>query len=163
MANNTSKTSEISLMDIVIQTLDECEIHFTRHESNGDTLVAQFSGDVASKTLFISVDEGKNFRVFVSAVHAPAHKRAEIAEYITRANWGLRFGCFEMDYSDGEIRYRYAVDVEDGVVSTEMVRSGIFLTLITYDRYLPGIFRVIYGNEAPAAVIDEIENESNDD
>ena len=41
----------------------------------------------------------------LSAGRGAEIKRQDIAEYLTRANYGMVMGNFEMDYSDGEIRY----------------------------------------------------------
>jgi hypothetical protein len=39
-------------------------------------------------------------------INAPQAKRAAIADFITRANFGHYLGCFEMDFQDGDIRYK---------------------------------------------------------
>lgn len=41
-----------------------------------------------------------------SPVFVKPDKRAAVAEYLTRANWGLYFGTFEMDWSDGQVCFR---------------------------------------------------------
>ncbi len=39
-------------------------------------------------------------------VKAPEEKRLAIAEFVARANDGLRIGNFELDFGDGEVRYK---------------------------------------------------------
>ena len=40
----------------------------------------------------------------------PEEKRSAVAEFITRANYGLPGGNFEMDWRDGELRYKVFLD-----------------------------------------------------
>ncbi len=48
----------------------------------------------------------------VAPMKAPENSFTTIIEFITRANYGLRIGNFEFDYSDGEIRYKSSLDFE---------------------------------------------------
>ena len=36
----------------------------------------------------------------------PAHRRAPCAELLTRINFGMMMGCFEMDYDSGRIHFK---------------------------------------------------------
>ena len=47
-------------------------------------------------------------------VFAPEDKRHLVAELLTRANFGMIIGNFEMDFSDGELRFKTSLDVEGG-------------------------------------------------
>ena len=47
----------------------------------------------------------------------PFARRRLAGEYLTRANYGLRLGNFEMDFDDGEVRCRAGIDVEGGELS----------------------------------------------
>ncbi|HST05674.1 MAG TPA: YbjN domain-containing protein [Chloroflexia bacterium] len=60
------------------------------------------------------VDEEKQLVLFYSycPIKAPEEKRPILADFLTRANYGLYVGNFEMDYNDGEIRYKTSLDVE---------------------------------------------------
>ena len=44
-----------------------------------------------------------------SPINVPQDKRAAAAEYLTRCNWGLTFGSFEMDWADGQAAFRTSV------------------------------------------------------
>lgn len=41
--------------------------------------------------------------------NAPEEVRPAVSEFITRANYGLPFGNFEMDLTDGELRYKITI------------------------------------------------------
>jgi hypothetical protein len=63
------------------------------------------------------VDQEKELVLFYSycPVKAPEDKRPILADFLTRANYGLYIGNFEMDFNDGEVRYKTSIDVEGNV------------------------------------------------
>ncbi|RME60536.1 hypothetical protein D6779_02000 [Candidatus Parcubacteria bacterium] len=92
---------------------------------------------------------------------APEERRQAVAEFLTRANYGLRIGNFEMDFNDGEIRYKTSLDITNlnpDQVTDEMIAVLVTANLQTMNRYYPGIKKVIDGKE-PAACIAEIEGD----
>ncbi len=95
----------------------------------------------------------------VAPVKVPEDVRPAVVEFITRANYGLRIGNFEMDYADGEVRYKSSVDFEGAELSYELIRHAIYPAVQTMDRYLPGLMRVIYGGQTPYEAIVEVESE----
>lgn len=96
----------------------------------------------------------------VSPVKAPEHVHGAISEFLTRANYGLRIGNFELDYSDGEIRYKSSLDFESQALTQELIRNAIYPAVHTMDRYLPGLLRVSFGGATPLEAIEEVEGKS---
>lgn len=90
-------------------------------------------------------------------IKVPEESRGAMAEFLTRANYGLRIGNFELDYSDGEVRYKSSVDFEDAELTPALIRNVMYPSVQTVDRYLPGILRVTYGGATPLEAIHEIE------
>ena len=70
---------------------------------------------------------------------------AQLAEFITRANYGLKNGGFEMDYRDGEIRYRSYVDCDGQLPCEQVIKDSIYVVAATFSRYSDGILDVIFG------------------
>src|SRR5512142_1586506 len=64
-------------------------------------------------------------------VRTPEDKMDDVAEFITRANYGMIIGNFELDYGDGEIRYKTSVDVEDIEISEALVRHMVYANVLT--------------------------------
>ncbi len=95
----------------------------------------------------------------VAPVNAPEELRTAVAEFITRANYGLRIGNFEMDFDDGEIRYKSSIDFEGVQLDKPLIKNAIYPAVQTMDRYLPNIMKLIYGEgtKSPAELIAEIE------
>ena len=80
-----------------------------------------------------------------------AELMAKMAEFVCRANYGLKNGYFEFDFSDGELRYKCYVPCEDRVPSQELIQEGITVPALMLRRYAPGILGVLYSGVAPAA------------
>lgn len=93
----------------------------------------------------------------VAPNRVPEDRRAEVAEFITRANYGLRNGNFEMDFGDGEVRYKTFIDVEGGEFSPKMAQNMFTSNFSTMDRYYPGLMKVVFGGATPRTAIAEIE------
>lgn len=86
----------------------------------------------------------------------PAQRMA-VAEYITRANYGLPLGNFELDLEDGELNFKNAVQVPDGVISTALLRPYLLNAVETVNYYLPGLQQVLAGGATPAAAVTALE------
>ncbi len=96
----------------------------------------------------------------VFPVRAPENRIPDVAEFINRANYGMIIGNFEIDYGDGEIRYKTSVDVEEVDIVEPLIRHLIYANVLTMDKYFPGLMRVLYAGITPAAAVEEVEGES---
>lgn len=74
--------------------------------------------------------------------------RGEVAEYLTRANYAINFGNFEMDMSDGEVRYKYAVDCNQAIPSTQVIDRTVDVPLVMFNRYGNDLVKVMFGFES---------------
>ncbi|MBN1260177.1 MAG: YbjN domain-containing protein [Anaerolineae bacterium] len=95
----------------------------------------------------------------VASVKVPDAQRAAVAEFLTRANYGLRIGNFEMDFSDGDVRYKSSLDFEGTELLPTLIKNAIYPAVQTMDRYLPGLMAVIYAGKSPEETIVEIEGD----
>ena len=118
-----------------------------------------FSGEHGQTACFAQVRvELQQFLFYVMApTKAPEAMRAAAAEFITRANYGLRIGNFEMDFNDGEVRYKSSLDFESISLTPQLIKNAIYPAVQTMDRYLPGLMATIFGGKSPVDAITEIE------
>jgi len=79
----------------------------------------------------------------------PASLRAEVMEFITRVNYGLAIGNFELDLFDGELRFKTSLDVTDTQISAALLERLITLSTYTLDFYAPGLVAVIQKGTTP--------------
>lgn len=83
----------------------------------------------------------------------------------TQLNYDMILGNIEMDLSDGEVRYKTAIDVEAAGMSDEVIRyliqSVIAMTTVTYE-----LFNDLLANPNPSEdidmLLDEIQHQVND-
>jgi len=90
--------------------------------------------------------------------HVPEMRRPAMAEFVARANYGMILGNFELDFSDGEVRYKTSIDVEDGELTTGMVKRLVYANVLMMDKYLPGVMDVMHGRAAAADAVTKIES-----
>ena len=96
------------------------------------------------------------FLTFVEG-KVPEARRRDVMEFLTRANYGLLLGNFELDADDGEVRFKCSADLEDGELTHAQFENLLLVGLTVMDRYFPGLQRVIQGSSDPAAAIAEAE------
>jgi len=98
----------------------------------------------------------------VVPVPVPAGKRQAMAELLTRINSGLVLGSFEMDFDDGEVRFKTAIDVEDAELTPALLRGVVYGNVFPMDVYLPAILSLVYSETTPVqalALVSEAESE----
>jgi hypothetical protein len=138
----------------LIQHLDA---HKIRYQADVDTqrIGAWFGTPNGLFALHAGVTKGDAIFQVVGhvPVKVPVGSRPSIAEAIARANYGLKLGRFEMDYTDGELRFYAAHLISDETLSDEVIERMIKTTVVMLDRYLPAFMSVIYGNEPPEDAI----------
>ena len=119
-----------------------------------------FQGENGKWTCYAKARDDQEQFVFYSVcpVNTPDSKRLAVAEFLTRANSGMIIGNFEMDFEDGEIRYKTSIDVEDDSLSCALIKRLVYANVMMMDAYLPGIMSVIYGDVTPVDAIAQIES-----
>ncbi|HLJ56832.1 MAG TPA: YbjN domain-containing protein [Chthonomonadaceae bacterium] len=122
------------------------------HEIEGQSAVRLgCTGENGDWTCVAQIKENPGRFLFYSvlAVRAPAAERSAVAEFIARANYGMVLGNFELDYTDGEIRYKTSAYLEELLPSRELFHTLVYTNLLMTDKYLPGIMSVIYAGMTP--------------
>jgi hypothetical protein len=110
------------------------------------------------RLIFDAREQHHQLLIFILAPREiPEAKRLVAAEFLTRANFGLTLGNFELSMEDGEVRYKVSVDVEGGVLTTTMVKTMIHAAILTMDRYCPGLTAITFASRSARAAILEIE------
>lgn len=146
------------IMAVVKQFFTEDDWSFQEIEE-GFMLRLGFAGQHGRWQCYAEAREKDEQFVFYSVLSAltPEDRRPAVAEFLHRANYGLRIGNFEFDYSDGETRYKTSIDVEGDRLTPQLVKMLVYANVSTTDRYFPGLMKVIYADKDPLEAIEEIE------
>ena len=149
---------------VVAQYLDNVNWHYTVDEER-DLIRTKVSlkGKLKKCDMVIQMKE-KCFIVYALVnLRADESCRQQVSEYLHRANFGLRWGNFEIDMRDGEIRYKVLVDCGDEcdcMPTYSMIRRSIYFPASMLDKYGDGILSVMYGIETPEAAANRIKNQT---
>ncbi len=116
----------------------------------------RFSGESGPITCYAQVrtEEQVLLCYAVAPVQAPPESRQAVAEFVTLANYGLWVGNFEMDWTDGEVRYKSSLDFEGLTLTPTLIHNVISPTLQMLVCYLPGLINVI-GGQPPTEALAE--------
>lgn len=153
--------TDISLLETVISFLEDDDWSFARLD-DPSLLRLAFQGENGRWNCYAKVREETQEFIFYSIcpILAPEDKRSELSEFITRANYGMVIGNFEMDFTDGEIRYKTSVGVEGERLSMSQAKRIIYTNIAVMDQYLPGIIDVVENAASPALSIARIEDKA---
>jgi hypothetical protein len=154
-----SPTTDRQFFEEIVNFFEEDGWPFVQIE--GEPLLQMvFQGENGKWTCYAKARDDQEQFVFYSVcpLNTPDSKRLAVAEFLTRANSGMIIGNFEMDFEDGEIRYKTSIDVEDDSLSCALIKRLVYANVMMMDAYLPGIMSVIYGDVTPVDAIAQIES-----
>lgn len=120
---------------------------------------------------FLSASEHGSWTVYVAMLEAdeqvvvhstfdppvPDGRREALALFLTRANFGMVHGNFELDLDDGTLRFKTSLDVRGGELTESAFENIVAANVGTFDKYVPGIESVVNG-EDPAVAIAAVES-----
>ena len=92
-------------------------------------------------------------------IKTPETHRLKMSEFINRANYGLLIGNFEMDFSDGEIRYKTSVAMDEIQLTPALINPVVYANVLTTEHYLPGILSVLNDDKSPEEAVLMIEKQ----
>lgn len=151
--------------EVVKKYFDENDWHYQMAESEAVTF---FEGGVEpgnKKCKFKSfrfrlIVDDEYVQVFYVLPISAIEKLAEVAEYITRINYTLKRGRFDMDYSDGEVRFHHGMSMIGGLANSDVLLSELMVLGGTVmSRYADGFAKIIYGSLDPMMAYEEMEQE----
>jgi hypothetical protein len=153
---NTSSTQ--SIFQAIVNFFKEDKWSFVQIKDQSALRLA-FEGKNGKCNCYAQTRETQQQFVFYSVcpLRVPEPKLGAIGEFINRANSGMIIGNFELDFADGEIRYKTSIDVEGDRLTSALIKRLVYANVTMMDEYLPGIKSVIEGDVSPVDAIAPIE------
>lgn len=144
--------------------LDEDDWHYSFDREKGlFRFGLNIKGKLTSIQYLVIVNEN-DYNVYatspLSADQDDGEQMKEMAEFVCRANYGLRNGNFELDFRDGELRYKCYVNCDGVLPSMEMVRSSIHCPAAMFTRYGEGIVQILFGGVNAVEAVNLCEGDS---
>ena len=151
------------LLNSVKTFFEEDDWHYTFHE-DGDCFTGGISlGEdckINSVRFFVSVHSDHLCCYHICNINAQKSNSGAVGEFLHRANYGLNRGNFEMDYNDGEIRYKNRVSIREVQYdSFDAMRCLMLLGANMFQTYCDGLLAVAFGFKTPEEAIKECESE----
>jgi len=147
------------ILDQVQQFFQQEKWQFSTLEDES-ALQTAFTSDQGTWMCFAQAIEDEATQRFffysVCPIKAQDNKPA-VSEFITRANYGLSIGNFELDFSDGEIRFKTSLDITEDGFGLATIERLVYTNVLMMDRYLPGLMVVLSGQTSPQEAIEMIE------
>ena len=150
------------LIDAVKTFFEEDDWRYTFHEED-DCFTGGISlGDdckINSVRFFVAVNDDRITCYHVCNINAQKSNSSAVGEFLHRANYGLNRGNFEMDYNDGEIRYKHRISLSDVQNDAfDAMRSLMLIGANMFQTYGDGLLAVAFGFKTPEEAVKECEN-----
>lgn len=121
------------------------------------TLQSEFEGEDDTWMCYAlaleDADQALFYSVYPEAV--PQDRRGAVAETITRINFDLPIGNFELGLDTGELRMKTSIDVDGDEISVPLVRNLVTANVVVMNRYLPALRSVAFDHVAPGDALQE--------
>ena len=95
-------------------------------------------------------------------INAAEEDREKVAEFLLRANYGLKDGGFDFDYDDGEISYRMSIfcGINDFNPPTyEQIDFSVIVGMMMVEKYGDALGKVLFGLLDPKEAIESAESD----
>ena len=151
------------IKDCLKNQFDKDEWYYTFDEEEG-VFRAKIKLDGRLNRCELTVRIHEDYYVAYSgiAINADEQSIPLVAEYLHRANYGLKMGAFEIDHNDGEIRFKVFVDCGDDcdcLPSESILYRSLEMGGVMFDKYGEGILDIIFRNISPVDALTEAESE----
>lgn len=146
--------SKKNLQHIITEYLNNRNFRFEIFD-NGNTFIVPLSGDNGHwKTGFFIDEEREVLKIHsFCPVKVKDNQKIRIAELVTRINRVCYFGCFIMDFIEGELIYKTIHLCLESEISLNVVDILFNTNVQTLDEYIPAITAVNSGFSDPYLAI----------
>lgn len=161
------KNYSMNIANAVCDFLNEDDWHFSFDERRGIfKFRLRLKGKLKKVNYIVDIKDDEYLVYAISPLGADeddGEMMTNMAEFICRANYGLKMGNFELDFNDGEVRFKVHV-LCDGVTPTaEMVKRSIYCPAMMFDRYGSGIVDIIFNGTSGKTAVEKCEKHSESD
>lgn len=148
---------------LISRALEYVESQNWKYSVRGDEDdIIEFKMGLKSKInncrVVISISEKDIQTYAIAPIKASEDDFANVVEFITRANYGLRLGAFEFDYRDGEVRYHTCISCREGIPSLKDIEFNVDIPFVMMDRYGDGLAKNLMGFGDPARDVEDCES-----
>ncbi|WP_446399412.1 YbjN domain-containing protein [Coleofasciculus sp. C1-SOL-03] len=150
-----NKTSPRSIFEAMVNFFQEDNWHYVQLQGRSVLRLA-FEGKNGKYDCYAQAIEEQQQFIFYSigSIKIPKSKRRAVGEFLSRANYGMIIGNFELNFDDGEIRYKTSTNVKNQSLDSDTIKQLVYTNVKMMDEYLPGIIAVKSGVSPADAIRD---------
>ena len=141
-----------SPLQVIQECLDSMDLSYDV-DSENQKVQLQYTGDNGNWKIAIAVfeDEGEIMAVSVMPDPVPYDRRRIVSEFIARMNYGFVIGGFDIDFDDGEVRYKAGTSIPSTGITVEMIQPLIISGIVNADEHFFSTFvEIMSGEKTPA-------------
>jgi hypothetical protein len=145
------------MFTILIEFINKSNWHYSKPFEDKTIIQLGFEGRNGKFQCICDVKEDSNkFLCYtIGNNKVPVEKLLSVCEYITRVNSTTMLGNFELNFEQGEIRYKTSIDYEGITPTATLIEHLLLANITTYDNFLPGIMKVIFSDIQPKQAFEE--------
>lgn len=150
----------MSIFKQVLQYIDKQQWKYRLPEKDKNIALFGIATQNGKFHCIIDVDEVDCKIMFLSIypVNTPEKNRLQMAELLIRLNYILFFGSFEMDFEDGEIRFKTSLIYEDCPITEKNIQHIMNGNITTMDSHFELLNSFITEKIDISGAIEEINN-----
>ena len=147
------------LANAVTDFLDQKDWYYKFDEENGLLECGvNLNGKMQSCRYVIIIRESSITTLAICPLNCQKEYRDEMAKFLTMANYNLRDGNFEMDFSDGEIRYKCYVPCGSQIPEEKVIATCFMIPSIMFEKYGDAIVAVLFGFASAQTAYEQIKD-----
>ena len=149
------------LTALAYEILSESGYPVIRDEDHGGSVQSLIDLDSGTYRFeLMSGPQGQDFTLFLRTPESiPEGHRFAIMELLTRVNYRLAVGHFEMDLDDGEVRFVHRQLTGGGQPGSDLLLTLMRISLDVVDTWYPAMRRIVEDGLHPQAVMAEVDEE----
>lgn len=147
-----------SLCDSLRTVFDQCSIRaaFEDKEQHGQfTIQMKLRCKLQTARMFVIVRNDSFSTLTTIPLAADETCRLAVAEYLTRVNFNMRNGNFELNMENGEIRFKTYMSAT-GDLDMAGARVAVLLPFFMLEHYGNGLLEVLFGFRSPKEAYDAL-------
>lgn len=144
-------------LDILEAGIEACGLKAERRLDAAVQSYVNIADTCIFVTLSLLADRDRLVCYGAHATRVPEHRRRAVAELVARINRIHIVGGFDLDFTDGELRYRIGHILTDQEPTYALVDNLVGYTVGAWDRCHEALMSVAYGNVAPEAALARIQ------
>lgn len=109
-------------------------------------------------TALAAVSPREQFVLYLNfGFDAPPDRRDELARFVTLVNWTLMVGAFQLDYDEGQVRFRVGIDFTDTELTEALVRNAVRDAMSAVEAYANAVADVVARGKTAAEALAAVE------